>query len=590
MGIGRKSIPKGHELRLGNGRGFIVCRLALAKKRVNLVNKNDAGLQLFRNGEQSVNQLLALAVPLVHKGRRLKIDKGATALLGKSLSSHGLATTRRAKQQNTLGRAAEARIEEVWPRKREHNVLLEGGNGFLEAANTLPANGEVGGVDHVARNHVLVLAELDTLASKTVHQSLSRNSAFGLAAALGVGALEKPLEAEKEDNLNCPHKHQLAQQVRLFAGRQHCCRPVACGLCTSSPAAAPAASRGAPMPFLRLHWAVATSACVIGLILVPVLWTQLCFHMAYLGLALLLPLAVFLQIDRQRARTQSPMHHVLQRARRRLLASMAVFFALFAAHCLSVSLSWKELRKCHNSPDRKCDCSVERVFGLGFLAASADVLGIIGCGLLARGSAGNYQYLSLEPATDSLAVPPPVQARWALTLAEKRKFFATFTAIAAGQPEVSGLAGKTMLSQTGLPSTVLGTIWMLADADENGQLNLSEFLVAMKLVMEAKRGVVLPGFVPNELYTSLDPLPGPPTAQLVSGGSTGASGAAVAADAQDLLIDMPTLGSNGLDAPGPAETAPLTGILAPLSTSHSVASSSRTSRSPSPVGLLLTGE
>eukprot|EP00050_Salpingoeca_kvevrii_P022177 m.122381 g.122381 ORF g.122381 m.122381 type:complete len:423 (-) comp9626_c0_seq2:650-1918(-) len=336
MGIGRKSIPKGHELRLGNGRGFIVCRLALAKKRVNLVNKNDAGLQLFRNGEQSVNQLLALAVPLVHKGRRLKIDKGATALLGKSLSSHGLATTRRAKQQNTLGRAAEARIEEVWPRKREHNVLLEGGNGFLEAANTLPANGEVGGVDHVARNHVLVLAELDTLASKTVHQSLSRNSAFGLAAALGVGALEKPLEAEKEDNLNCPHKHQLAQQVRLFAGRQHCCRPVACGLCTSSPAAAPAASRGAPMPFLRLHWAVATSACVIGLILVPVLWTQLCFHMAYLGLALLLPLAVFLQIDRQRARTQSPMHHVLQRARRRLLASMAVFFALFAAHCLSV--------------------------------------------------------------------------------------------------------------------------------------------------------------------------------------------------------------------------------------------------------------
>ncbi|VUZ53947.1 unnamed protein product [Hymenolepis diminuta] len=64
---------------------------------------------------------------------------------------------------------------------------------------------------------------------------------------------------------------------------------------------------------------------------------------------------------------------------------------------------------------------------------------------------------------------------------------------------LSGQAAKAFFELSKLPVSNLSQIWELSDVDADGQLSLSEFSVAMHLVVLCRNGVILPTQLPESL-------------------------------------------------------------------------------------------
>ncbi|VDD75327.1 unnamed protein product [Mesocestoides corti] len=89
---------------------------------------------------------------------------------------------------------------------------------------------------------------------------------------------------------------------------------------------------------------------------------------------------------------------------------------------------------------------------------------------------------------------------WAMTSDQRAYYLAQFLRL---QPDPSGfLSGQTAKSffeLSKLPVSELSLIWELSDVDSDGQLTLSEFSVAMHLVVLHRNGVMLPSRLPDSL-------------------------------------------------------------------------------------------
>ncbi|KAL5103964.1 RalBP1-associated Eps domain-containing protein 1 [Taenia crassiceps] len=89
---------------------------------------------------------------------------------------------------------------------------------------------------------------------------------------------------------------------------------------------------------------------------------------------------------------------------------------------------------------------------------------------------------------------------WAMTPDQKAYYLAQFLRLQSDPGgRLSGQAAKSFFELSKLPVTILSQIWELSDVDTDGQLSLSEFSVAMHLVVLHRNGVMLPTQLPESL-------------------------------------------------------------------------------------------
>mmetsp|Transcript_3104 Transcript_3104/g.10743 ORF Transcript_3104/g.10743 Transcript_3104/m.10743 type:complete len:310 (-) Transcript_3104:592-1521(-) len=88
--IGSESVPKRHELRLHVVRGLVLVAVPLAEHRVDLVDEDDAWLELHGQGEDRRHQLLGVTKPLALQGGGPHVDEAGVGLLRDGLGEHGL--------------------------------------------------------------------------------------------------------------------------------------------------------------------------------------------------------------------------------------------------------------------------------------------------------------------------------------------------------------------------------------------------------------------------------------------------------------------------------------------------------------------
>ncbi|KAM3184418.1 hypothetical protein ACTXT7_008397 [Hymenolepis weldensis] len=89
---------------------------------------------------------------------------------------------------------------------------------------------------------------------------------------------------------------------------------------------------------------------------------------------------------------------------------------------------------------------------------------------------------------------------WAMTSDQKAYYLAQFLRLQHDPSGyLSGQAAKAFFELSKLPVSNLSQIWELSDVDADGQLSLSEFSVAMHLVVLCRNGVILPTQLPESL-------------------------------------------------------------------------------------------
>jgi epidermal growth factor receptor substrate 15 len=98
---------------------------------------------------------------------------------------------------------------------------------------------------------------------------------------------------------------------------------------------------------------------------------------------------------------------------------------------------------------------------------------------------------------------------WKITVEERNKHNASFMQLGpANGTHLTGEQAKPFFLKSGLPTNVLGTIWMLADYNKDGKLDKKEFSIAcflIKRVLTSPQGAsVLPQTLPSSLL--IDPL------------------------------------------------------------------------------------
>ncbi|RTG83971.1 RalBP1-associated Eps domain-containing protein [Schistosoma bovis] len=108
---------------------------------------------------------------------------------------------------------------------------------------------------------------------------------------------------------------------------------------------------------------------------------------------------------------------------------------------------------------------------------------------------------SLNISNDGFAVRNQrIVDPWAVTSDQKAYYLSQFLRL---QPDIgsklSGLQSKTFFELSNLPSSELSKIWELSDLDHDGQLTLSEFCIAMHLVVYRLNGVPIPNNLPTVL-------------------------------------------------------------------------------------------
>lgn len=110
------------------------------------------------------------------------------------------------------------------------------------------------------------------------------------------------------------------------------------------------------------------------------------------------------------------------------------------------------------------------------------------------------------PPRPSTASPPPPAGGPvrvpALNLDDVNKFTSLFEKSETQNGLMSGEVAKQIFERARLPNEVLGRIWNLADTKQRGQLDLTEFIIAMHLLTSYKTGAMrgIPQALPPGLY------------------------------------------------------------------------------------------
>ncbi|KAJ2449495.1 actin organization and endocytosis protein [Coemansia sp. RSA 2336] len=92
------------------------------------------------------------------------------------------------------------------------------------------------------------------------------------------------------------------------------------------------------------------------------------------------------------------------------------------------------------------------------------------------------------------------QHQWAITGTERAQYEAIFRKWDSGRRGVLGGAqAREVFAQSGLAQRELAQIWALADINNQGELNLNEFSVAMHLIFRRLAGAPIPDSLPPEL-------------------------------------------------------------------------------------------
>jgi len=98
---------------------------------------------------------------------------------------------------------------------------------------------------------------------------------------------------------------------------------------------------------------------------------------------------------------------------------------------------------------------------------------------------------------------------WKITVEERNKHNASFMQLnPVNGTHLTGEQAKPFFLKSGLPTNVLGTIWVLADYNKDGKLDKKEFSIAcflIKRVLTSPQGAsILPQTLPSSLL--IDPL------------------------------------------------------------------------------------
>ncbi|KAF2734867.1 hypothetical protein EJ04DRAFT_492668 [Polyplosphaeria fusca] len=133
------------------------------------------------------------------------------------------------------------------------------------------------------------------------------------------------------------------------------------------------------------------------------------------------------------------------------------------------------------------------------------------------------------PASSSSFSPPPpgsIQPQMSggpirvppLTPAKTAEYASLFEKSGAQNGILSGENAKQIFEKAKLPNDVLGRIWNLADTEQRGVLDVTNFIIAMHLLASMKTGVMkqLPNTLPAGLYEAAlrrGPVPPPPSRQ-----------------------------------------------------------------------------
>ncbi|KAJ2754584.1 actin organization and endocytosis protein [Coemansia pectinata] len=99
------------------------------------------------------------------------------------------------------------------------------------------------------------------------------------------------------------------------------------------------------------------------------------------------------------------------------------------------------------------------------------------------------QSAALGPRTD----------QWAITASERAQYESIFRRWDSGLGVLRGDQAREVFAQSSLSQSELAKIWMLSDINNQGELNLDEFSVAMHLIFRRLAGAPLPDTLPQEL-------------------------------------------------------------------------------------------
>ncbi|XP_055889839.1 intersectin-1-like [Biomphalaria glabrata] len=94
---------------------------------------------------------------------------------------------------------------------------------------------------------------------------------------------------------------------------------------------------------------------------------------------------------------------------------------------------------------------------------------------------------------------------WKISGEDRSKHDAQFFQLKPVNGFITGTQARDFFVQSGLPTPVLGQIWMLADMNGDGKMDKKEFSIAMHLIKKKLQGYELPKVLPASL--KLDPSP-----------------------------------------------------------------------------------
>ncbi|KAJ2715530.1 actin organization and endocytosis protein, partial [Coemansia spiralis] len=115
-----------------------------------------------------------------------------------------------------------------------------------------------------------------------------------------------------------------------------------------------------------------------------------------------------------------------------------------------------------------------------------------------RNARQSFHQSMLEPRVP--AQQQQEQQKWAISTQERAQYEAIFRQCDAGRTGVlKGGPAREVFAQSSLPQHELAKIWGLADTNNQGELNLDEFSVAMHLVFRRLAGAPIPDRLPAEL-------------------------------------------------------------------------------------------
>jgi hypothetical protein len=143
VGGGREqAIPEGHEFGFDHVGGFVIIGAALSEHGVDLVDEDYARLEFAREGEDSGDDLVAIAVILFGQSRDVKVDEASFRLFGECFGEHCLATTGRTVEEDAFGGREQRAIggEKLGLSEGEDYGLAEVLDDAVEAADVIEAN------------------------------------------------------------------------------------------------------------------------------------------------------------------------------------------------------------------------------------------------------------------------------------------------------------------------------------------------------------------------------------------------------------------------------------------------------------------